>query len=130
MLVVWMGRGLSLESFAGEIDVNKTTIYEWIKNFDDFSNAFERGKLKRLAYFEKVGIEGMWTVKETDGGGGSYTKSLNAAVYKMFMFNVCGWSDKVQTTTETTHKVDGVTSDEKKETLKKLAELNGDVFRS
>jgi len=67
LLVGHMGNGLSFESFAGVIDVWKSTLYEWEKQFPEFSDAKKRGEAKRLLWFEKRGQ----TLMEKGGGNGS-----------------------------------------------------------
>jgi hypothetical protein len=57
-LIEWMGKGLSFESFAGDIGVNRDTIYEWAKVYPEFSDAKGIGSAKSQALWEKMGIAG------------------------------------------------------------------------
>lgn len=57
-LITWMSKGLSFESFAGELGVARSSIYEWEKNFEEFSDAKEIGSAKSQALWEKMGIAG------------------------------------------------------------------------
>lgn len=52
-VVAAMGEGLSLTAFAGMIGVSKDTVYEWIKEHPDFSDAVSRARPKRLMYLER-----------------------------------------------------------------------------
>jgi hypothetical protein len=70
-----MEGGLSFESFAGAIDVWKSTLYEWEKQFPEFSDAKKRGEAKRVLWFEKQGQ------KLIMSGGG--TGSASAWIFSM-----------------------------------------------
>lgn len=126
-LIEHMARGRSIESFAGVVSVCKDTIYEWIKVHPKFSDAFKVGNQKRFLYFEELGLDNMISTSTTDKqGNNTYTesKSLNAAVYKLFMANLFGFTDKVEQKTETTHKLDGITAEEREAAVKKLASIS------
>lgn len=122
MLINHMAEGRSIESFAGVVGVCFKTVYNWQKEYPDFLQAFKTGNAKRFDYFEKVGLEGLHTIRETDGEGGSYSKAINAAVYKLFMANLFGWTDKKEVKEETTVNVGEGTSKQKQQALKKINE--------
>lgn len=54
-LVDHMALGASVQSFAAEIDVARSTINEWASVHPEFSEALSRGKAKCAAWWEKVG---------------------------------------------------------------------------
>lgn len=59
MLIKHMSEGLSFESFGGIIDVDETTLYEWESVHKEFSLSKNKGILKSMVMWEKVGISGM-----------------------------------------------------------------------
>lgn len=58
-LIDHMSQGLAIESFAAKLNVSIPTVYEWRKVHKEFSNAFEIGKAKSFAVWEKIGMSGM-----------------------------------------------------------------------
>lgn len=52
-VIDFMGQGLSLTAFAGEISVARSTINEWINNHPEFSEAVKIGQAKRTASLER-----------------------------------------------------------------------------
>lgn len=118
-----MAQGKSLESFAADHNLSKVTVYNWTKQHADFLNAFELGKTKRFSFFERMGLEGMFTVTEREGRNVT-TKSMNAAVYKLFMANLFDWTDKSKVESETKHDFGEIKDDDKQEAIKKLNALN------
>lgn len=54
MLIEYMALPASFESFAGEIGVDRDTLYEWRKKHKDFSDAHKKGKMRTLHTFEKL----------------------------------------------------------------------------
>lgn len=53
-----MKAGLSFESFAGTIGVDRDTLYEWRKTRREFSDAFKKGREASLLFWERLGIHG------------------------------------------------------------------------
>jgi hypothetical protein len=96
-LVDHMSLGLSFESFAGTINVCRDTIYDWTKKHKDFSYARSVGKMKSLYFWEKMGVEGLFTTTERDGNT-SITKAINYGVWGFNMKNRFGWRDKLEVT--------------------------------
>lgn len=82
-LIQHMARPRSFESFAAVIDVNRDTLYEWVKVHEDFSDALTRGRAKHLLAMEDSAYENL--VEEPGKG------RLNTALYKLFMVNIHGW---------------------------------------
>ena len=58
-LIDHMAEGYSFDSFAGIVDVNIDTLYEWAKVHADFSDAKSIGTAKSMAWWEKIGRMGM-----------------------------------------------------------------------
>jgi len=56
-LISHMNKGLSFESFAGVIEVNPDTLYEWCKVHDAFSEAKKIARAKNLIFWELMGID-------------------------------------------------------------------------
>ena len=54
-LVDHMADGASVQSFAAEIDVARSTINKWAEDHPAFSEALSRGKAKCAAWWEKTG---------------------------------------------------------------------------
>ena len=48
-----MGEGYSFTAFCGHIGIAKDTGYNWVKEYDLFSDATKRGRAKRLLFLEK-----------------------------------------------------------------------------
>lgn len=58
MIVEHMTDGASMTSFAAMIDVSRSTINEWGKNYPEFSEAIKRAKAKCAAWWEGLAREG------------------------------------------------------------------------
>jgi RPA family protein len=86
VLIDLMSEGASITEVAAEIGVNKSTIYEWVKNFEDFSDAKKIGEQLSEAWWEKAGRKNL------------ATKEFNATLWYMNMKNRHGWKDKVENT--------------------------------
>lgn len=84
MLIDHMNSGLSYESFAGQLGVNRSTLYQWEKDYPEFSDSKSIGKEKLLLFFEKMGLMAM-TGK---------IKNFNASTYIFSAKNKIGWTDK------------------------------------
>lgn len=48
----------TVEGLALKLNVNKTTIYEWAKKHEEFSNALSRLKMEQKNHLVKIGIFG------------------------------------------------------------------------
>ena len=94
MLIDHMSTGLSFESFAAVIKVNRDSLYEWEKVHPDFSDAKKIGLDNCLLFWEKLGINNIINTSESLGQGMSSSKSLNASVYIFNMKNRFKWRDK------------------------------------
>ena len=54
-----MAKGLSYKSFAGkkEVRVNEDTLYEWERNYKEFSDTKKVGESASLLFWEELGID-------------------------------------------------------------------------
>ena len=94
-LVEHMAQGLSFESFAAVIKVNRDTLNEWAKVHDEFSVAKKEALDANLLFWEKHGIDGLYSTSEYDREtGNTISKSLNATVWIFNMKNRHKWRDK------------------------------------
>ncbi len=59
LLIKHMEAGLSFESFAGTIKVNRDTLYAWEKRHKEFSDAKKIGVELGLLFWEQLGLAGM-----------------------------------------------------------------------
>ena len=55
-LIDHMSEGLSFKSFAGKIGVNRSTLYDWVNQHDEFSNAKDIALGFCQIYWEILGI--------------------------------------------------------------------------
>lgn len=98
-LINHMESGLSFESFAANIDVDRDTLYEWVKVHPEFSDAKKIGTAKAQLFWEQHGIDGLYTETEyNDKGKPISTRAMNAAVWCFNMKNRFGWRDKQELT--------------------------------
>ena len=94
-LIEHMASGLSYESFAGVIGVNRDSLYNWEKSHPEFYDAKKEGSSKNLLYWEKAGHEGLFeTTEYNDQGKPIYKKTLNSTVWIFSMKNRHKWKDK------------------------------------
>jgi len=84
MLYQHMAGGLSFESFAGVIRVNRDTLYEWCKHHAKFSDAKTEGRAAGLLYWEEL-------AREAVRGG---IPNFNATVWVFTMKNRFQWRDR------------------------------------
>lgn len=100
MLIEHMATGLSFESFAAVAKVDRDTIYNWIEIHPDFSDAKKQAFEESRLFWEKKGIEGLFSESEYDANTKiSSSKSMNAAVWIFTMKNRFPeeWKDKHET---------------------------------
>lgn len=99
-LIDHMSKGYSFESFAGKISVARSTIYEWVDNFPQFSDAKKAAFEQSRLWWEKQGIDGLYSTTEYDEKGKpSLSKSINSTLWIFNMKNRFkeDWRDKVET---------------------------------
>lgn len=81
-IIAHMKRGGSIEEFSLEIEVDKTTLYEWMKVHEEFSNAVKKGKSFSEGWWEGVARQAL------------FNKNFNHVLWYMNMKNRFGWKDK------------------------------------
>ncbi len=88
MAIDYMSQGKSLVGFAASINVVTSTIYEWEKNYPEFSEAIKVARQKCQEWWENAGQTGLFMGKEE----GSFSQSA-------WIFNMkarFGYRDKVE----------------------------------
>lgn len=90
LLIEHMASGLSYECFGAEIDVDRSTIYEWEKHHKEFSDAKKIAFDKNRSFWEKAGLQGMFM--------GGKDNPFNSTVWVFNMKNRFGWTDRKETT--------------------------------
>lgn len=95
LLIEHMSTGLSFESFAAVIKVNRDTLYAWEKDYPEFSDAKKEAFEQNLLFWEKHGIDGLYNTTEYDEKGKpTSSKSINSTVWIFNMKNRHKWGDK------------------------------------
>lgn len=87
-IIDFMSTGKSLTAFAGEIEINKATLYDWEKVHPDFHDAINIARQKCQAKWESLGFDGLFMGKED----GSFSQST-------WIFNMkarFGYRDKIE----------------------------------
>jgi len=84
-LLEHMGKGLSFESFASTIQVNRDTLYAWRSKYKEFSDAWVMGRDRCLTFWENLGAAGIMGLKEFLDGNGEVrplkTKGFNNTLW-------------------------------------------------
>ena len=86
MLIEHMSKGYSFESFGAVIGSNRDTLYEWAKRHSEFSDAKKHANDRCLEFWEKQGIEGLYSYE--DG------PKLNSSVWIFNMKHRHRWRDR------------------------------------
>jgi hypothetical protein len=88
MLIDHMKSGMSFEAFAGHPDVMvcRDTLYQWVKDNPEFSDAKRQGSEAARFFLEATGIKGLH----------GKIKNFNSTVWIFTMKNRCQWRDKVE----------------------------------
>jgi hypothetical protein len=89
MLVAHMETGMSVASFAAEIDVARSTINEWAGQYPEFSEALSRAKARSAAAWERRAIK-----LADEGGAGAQATMILFGLKNMSSDD---WKDKIQT---------------------------------
>lgn len=92
-LIQYMSKGMPYQAFAGYIGVAISTLYEWEKEYKDFSDAKKIGQGKSLEYMVELAHSQM-----IDG-------KLNNTAWIFMMKNMHGWRDKQEIESTVTSKV-------------------------
>lgn len=90
MLIEHMAAGLSFETFAAVVKVDRQTIYNWLKDQPKFFDAKKTGVVNSQLFWEKMGIEG------TVGN----LKGFSSAGWIFNMKNRFGWQNEKEDRTQ------------------------------
>lgn len=88
MLITHMAGGLSFESFAGLIDSTASSIYLWAKEHPEFSEAKAKGTVASRLFWERHGVEGLYSTTDTEKIGNNYvtkSKAINSKIWELNM---------------------------------------------
>ena len=92
-----MCQGYSFETFAVDLDVNRTTLYEWRDNHEEFSNAVKKGFDARAKFLEAEYLE--------CASGANPNAVPSMQIFRMKA--LAGWTETTKIEQETTLKVEG-----------------------
>ena len=106
-LIDHMSLGLSFESFAAVVEVNRDTLYHWTKLYREFSDAKDIARSNALLTWEKWGIAGCV---------GKLPK-FNATGWIFNMKNRFKWTDRLETETTITAQLEAPSIKELKEAM-------------
>lgn len=85
----YLSQGKSITQLARKLGVNKSSIYEWAKVHEEFSNALNMGRQNSQAYWEDELVDMM------------RDRNVNAPLVKLYFANRFNWHDKQETKQET-----------------------------
>jgi len=123
-VVSFLGQGHSVRAFAGQVKVTTESIYTWMHEYPEFSDAVKLGKAACVKWYEqffKAMAAGQ--IRPIDGG------KTNAAAAIFLAKNIIGWKDRldiegqVQLSVEVQHKLEGSTKAELIELAKEAIEF-------
>lgn len=86
MLTTHMSQGYSFETFAADIDVCKDTLYAWVDQYPEFSDAKKRAFIKCQKFWESLGI----------GAACGEIKFFDTGSWIFNMKNRFKWTDKME----------------------------------
>lgn len=91
-----MSAGYSFESFGAHIEdgVSKDTLYKWLQEYPEFSEAKKKGEIKSRHWWEEKGQEGMCGL----------IPGFVPSIWYMNMKNKFGYRDQVEFKSEHTEK--------------------------
>ena len=95
-IIELMGQGFSAEAFAGKIGISKQTLYNWLNTHPEFMDAKRHGEAKSQAFFEDLGLQGMFNRYQD--------KTFNTSNWIFQMKNRFKWRDQVETINKTEYK--------------------------
>lgn len=94
-LVEHMAKGLSFESFAGVLRINRDTLYRWAEMNEEFSDAHEVGRMASAYRWEQIGLDGVL----------GEIRFFNAYAWVFNMKNRFKWKDRQEIEQTTDHKI-------------------------
>lgn len=59
LAIKFMDKGYSKYALAGKLRVSRDTIYEWCKNYPEFSDCIKRGEARSILFWETKGLEAL-----------------------------------------------------------------------
>ena len=59
LAIKFMDKGFSKFALAGKLRVSRDTIYEWCKNYPEFSDSIKRGEARSILFWETKGLEAL-----------------------------------------------------------------------
>jgi len=95
-----MGQGYDLTAFAGSIGMTRDTVYRWMTEHADFSDAVQVGKARRMLALQNK-------LLTTAMGVG-----VTAAIFALKNAAPDDWQDRYNTETKITHKIEQVPDSE------------------
>lgn len=90
MLINHMAKGYSYESFAGDLEVSRDTLYKWEEKYPDFLYSKKIAFDKCLKWFEKIAHLSM----------AGELKNTNSAMWIFSMKNKFRWTDRTEVETK------------------------------
>lgn len=90
VILVLMSNGASKTEVAAELGISRETLYEWCKEYPEFSDTIKKGLQLSQAWWEKQGRTNL------------DNRSFNYAGWYMNMKNRFGWRDSGTEVSETT----------------------------
>ena len=117
-LIEHMSKGLSYESFAGQIDVDRSQLYIWEKKHNEFHDAKKRAVEKCLLHWEKIGYAGMLGSEISMGDRKINMKNFQTSMWIFQMKNRFKWTDRQE------HKVEDTTEVNKEDIPTFVVEIN------
>lgn len=109
--IEFLAQGKSVTQLSAKIGVNKTTIYQWAKDYPEYSNALTRGQELSEAFWETELVDMM------------RDRDVNAPLVKLYFANRFGWSDKQSVDQKNTNIYEPDLSKLTDDELRKLAEI-------
>lgn len=104
LLIEHMVGGLSYESFAGLVNVNIDTLYQWEKDHSEFSEAKKMAEPKGRLFWERIGKRmalGLPTkFKDPETNEEIVTANYNTTAWIFIMKNRFRWRDRFDMTTD------------------------------
>jgi hypothetical protein len=94
MLIEHMEQGLSFDTFAGVIGVNRDSLYEWKNTHKEFSDAKGIATAKRNLFVEKM-FTAAAIGREVKDPKGNVLK-FQPAMMVYWTKNTLGWTDKIE----------------------------------
>lgn len=109
MLIDHMAQGFSFRSFGAVVECGRSTLYDWVNEYEDFKNAKKIGEEKALQYYENL-------LKRKQEGDKDIDTACILFPLKTRFYDVYGDKSKLQI--ETKRSVEDLVLEAKKATKK------------